>query len=1020
MRGRGRYSFRLSCGLIAAGCGLVPAGNLSAQDQKIFQRVHTAWKARDGAPQNINTLAQTADGILWLGTRDGLYGFDGLTFSLFQPVSGSMPRRNVQSLFATRDGDLWAWGRGIRAVRIREGVATAFDRVENAGFQSVGFIQQSSDRTIWAILNQTKLVRLGDDGIWHAVASPDAQQIGSFLIDSSDTQWLVADSLLYRRARSQEAFTSAGIAVYGPAKFEEAQDHTIWIAGYSPMGVKPLLPPGQPPEVGLKHIDQSGKRLANPVTKFDVTDVAAGLDGSLWVSHVDAGLQRLRDWEMKGTAGKDDDSPDAFEVSDGLTTTGYRALLRDRDGNIWSAGGRGLDRFQVATMAPVVPGAINGLWSFCLAPNGDVWLSLFDGYFAVMRQHRLIRLKDQTSTGSLLCSKDGSVLLRGNGGIATVHHDQVEILPLLSGHGNYGDRYHFTSMVVLPDGRLLAATIGATENGLWTYEGKTWKPFLPTSGIARIQALWEDTQDNLYLGSADGRIAVLEPASFNISSSESTGIGAIEGFSDTSYGILAFGENGVALHRGDRFQMLFFASPESASSVTGVAEDRGRNIWINGTRAIARIASGEMSAAASDPSHRIQLHEFREGEFRGSDHPTTLRNSAQIDSQGRVWLATANGVVYIDPEQVVRPLRIPTVKIRSIAADGHLLTDNRTFPPGTQTLNVHYAGIDLSNPAGVIYRYKLVGSDLKWQNVGSRTEAVYTHPRPGTYTFQVMASNGGETWSAPVESAAFTILPAFYQSWWFEALAIAGGGLLVWVGLAARVRYVGREIRMRAEERAAERIRIARELHDTLLQGVQGLLLSFHVAAEKVTDSHESKKALEKALATADRVILDARDRLNRLRSERVTSSEFEPSIEAFAADVGSATNIGFAMESTGNRRPLNPDILEELCYIAREAITNAFRHSSGSHIVFTLDYGRKWFRMECRDDGSGFGEDAPHQAEAKGHWGFRGMSERAEKIGGRFSYESWPDKGTAIRVVLPSRRAYLRVHLVRTLFRFD
>jgi signal transduction histidine kinase len=233
-------------------------------------------------------------------------------------------------------------------------------------------------------------------------------------------------------------------------------------------------------------------------------------------------------------------------------------------------------------------------------------------------------------------------------------------------------------------------------------------------------------------------------------------------------------------------------------------------------------------------------------------------------------------VIYIDPKHVEFASRVPTPSIRSIFADGRPLSANRNFPVGTQTISVHYFGLDLSDPRAVVYCYKLEGSDRNWQDAGNQTEANYTRLRSAKYVFRVMASEGGVVWSQPVDSEAFTILPAFYQTWWFEALAVLGGVLLLWTALSARLRHVSKAIRMRAEERATERIRIARELHDTLLQGVQGLLLRFHVAAEKVPASHESKQALEKALATADRVILDARDRLNRLRSEQVTSTEFE------------------------------------------------------------------------------------------------------------------------------------------------
>jgi signal transduction histidine kinase/ligand-binding sensor domain-containing protein len=1019
----GRHSIRPLYGLISAVLGLCAGSSdpLLAQDQKIFQMIHTAWTARDGAPQNINAMTQAADGTLWFGTRDGLYSFDGLTFSAFQPVSGSLPRGNVQFVFGTKNGDLWVAGRTMRAVRIRHGTAELFDRLENAKFDSLRSFQDSSDRTVWAILNDSILVRFGPDEVWHGVPeAPKSHEINSIFVDSSDTLWLCADGKLYRRPHGQREFTSTGVSVFGPAELEEAPDQTIWIGGYTQPGVKPKQSAGQPPDVGLKHIDASGKRLPNPRTKDDVNALAVDSDGALWVSHLEGGLQRLRAGERNGTAAEEEtDSPDLFGTSDGLTTTGFRHLLRDRDGNIWSTGGRGVDRFQHATMVGAVPSAINGIWSVCAAPQGDVWLSRFEGFFAVIRNHRLIRFKDQPGVAALLCEKNGKVLARaGDQGIAEVQNGRVKPLPLLPRRANYDGGYVLVCCVVLPDHRLLASAYGPAEDGLWAYANHAWKLFLPDSGFSKVRALWQDSHNELYLAQPGGKITVLEPSSYHVVSSEVGDISLIMGFSETSYGIFAFGANGVALRQNGAFRTLSFADPTFPMTVTGLVEDRAGNIWINGSRVIARISSSEISKAVSDRSHSIHVREFREGEYRGSDFPSTQRNSAQIDSQGRIWLPTSNGVIYIDPQYVDIPSRVPTLSIRSISADGRPPGANRSFPPETQTLNIHYFGLDLSNPKAVVYRYKLDGSDRTWQDAGDRTEAIYTHLRPAKYVFRVMASEGGAVWSQPVNSEAFTILPAFYQSWWFYALCVAAGVVLLWLGLTARVRYVSKAIRMRAEERATERIRIARELHDTLLQGVQGLSLSFHAAAGKVPDAHESKKALERALDIADRIILEGRDRLSRLRTDRLTSSEFEPSIRALADDLGSRFNVDFAMECAGGHKPLNPDILEEIYYIAREALTNAFRHSGASRIVFRFDYGKSDFSMECRDNGQGFDERELRQAESKGHWGFRGMCERAKKIGAKLSYETAPGDGVRVRLVLRASRAYLPTRSMQTLFR--
>jgi len=261
------------------------------------------------------------------------------------------------------------------------------------------------------------------------------------------------------------------------------------------------------------------------------------------------------------------------------------------------------------------------------------------------------------------------------------------------------------------------------------------------------------------------------------------------------------------------------------------------------------------------------------------------------------------------------------------------------------------------------------------------------------------------------------VLPAFYQTIWFTVLCVVSGVLLLWLGLTARVRYLTAAIRQRAEERADERIRIARDLHDTLLQGVQGLLLSFHAAASKVPAEHESKRALEKALARADQIILEGRNRVTRLRSEDLTDAELKSLIEGVATSLNSVSAVNFVIERTGGSDALQSHVADEVFCITREALTNSFRHSAASQIAVELDYQKCAFRMTCRDNGRGFDPEASLASPTNGHWGIRGMAERAERIGAKFCCTSAPEKGTEVSVAIPGRLAYARASRFRDLF---
>jgi signal transduction histidine kinase len=379
-------------------------------------------------------------------------------------------------------------------------------------------------------------------------------------------------------------------------------------------------------------------------------------------------------------------------------------------------------------------------------------------------------------------------------------------------------------------------------------------------------------------------------------------------------------------------------------------------------------------------------------------------STAGRDAQGNLWFATLSGVLHINPESPIYKSHLPILSIRSIAIDQRLLDARGIIEPRPQALNVQYFGVNLTAPETVIYRYRLDGLDDTWLNAGHRTEAIYAHLRPGTYTFRVAASNGTDAWTAPVSSIPFTVLPSFYQTAWFRLLCVFVGLVFLWFIFMARIRAISREIRARAEERADERIRVSRELHDTLLQGIQGLLLTFHVASEKLSADDDSKRMLEKALSTADRIIIDGRNRVNSLRSDHLTDAELIGSLENVGRDLRLDDEVQFRVTRSGIGASLHAHVADEIFSIAREALTNAFRHSAASHINLELTYGNRYFSMSCADDGRGFDS----QDEGKpGHWGLKGIFERADKLGGQLRCRSKPMQGTEIFFALPAYRAY-------------
>jgi signal transduction histidine kinase len=312
-------------------------------------------------------------------------------------------------------------------------------------------------------------------------------------------------------------------------------------------------------------------------------------------------------------------------------------------------------------------------------------------------------------------------------------------------------------------------------------------------------------------------------------------------------------------------------------------------------------------------------------------------------------------------------------------------------------------------------RYRLLGYDKEWHDGGSRVDAPYDHLGPGRYTFRVVARNNDGVWNEAGASLDFTIQPAFYQTAGFQLLYVLAGAILVWLLYRLRLRHVAGIIKQRAEARADERVRIARDLHDTLLQGIQGLMLHFHVAAQEFPEDGRPRAAMERALARADHIVAEGRDRVNRLRSDDFTYKNLIDAFEAIAADLSYEQQVRFALKIEGRLEDVASPVLNELHYIGREAISNAFRHSKASEIAVRITCGSKSVVLAVVDNGHGFDPVALEISPRAGHWGLRGMRERAEVIGARFECESTPNEGTEVLVTVPAHRAYRKSSPRRT-----
>ncbi len=973
--------------------------------ETIRQMVHTTWTGRNGAPQGISALAQKPDGRLWIGTVAGLYSYDGFSFTPFplpKTAAGSVLSRKVQSLFVARDGGLWVIGQGEGAVLVRNKASEDVGLFEgqHARFDS---LQQDAQGRIWAVVNDRFLAFCTQDHVWHLAPTPVAHPslISGIYIDSSDALWAVVDDHLYRRATGQTQFTSTGSIAEGGIHFAQAADRSIWLVGQAPKRYN-----GEIHGIDLRHLSAEGQPLTLPFVHSDVNAVLVSHDASLWVLESDIGPHGVRtpaltrhQWRQEAW------HTDRITSAQGLGDNDSHAMIEDADGSLWVGGERQLERFRPSALVPLTPGLVGSSWIFCANPHGGLWVGSGSSMLMRVIGERQRMVYGQDEPYKLFCRKDGSAWMLDARGLSLVRDSEIHRYPLLSGHGSYLDNWGFSDLLETRDHRVIVAEQGSTESRLWQLSHGRWQPFAPDLAGHPVHASFEDDDGTMYFGGLKNFVVAVNGQKVTRVPVKGGVLGSVSVLQKLRGQLFALGSEGIAVYRSGAFYRLIFAVPEDAEMSSGMVQTPEGDAWLNGRRGIVHVARSELEAAVDDPGHAIVSEEVHEGDFVGPSLSGLTSSSVVRDTNDTLWFSTLNGIVSLNPTASSLPVQAPALHIESDDADGQPFPDGASLPPHIATLRIRYLGLNLTKPEEVTYSYQLQGLDHGWQNVGHRTEAVYTSLKPGRYRFLVKASYGDSRWTEAI-ALNLRVRPTFYQTWCFVLLCAIFVLLLFTLVLQVRVRLLANTLRERAEQRADERIRIARDLHDTLLQGMQGLLLSFHVAAKSTPEHSPTRDLLERAMVSADRLLLEGRNRVSGLRdADHSGRIDLLTSLRRAGQELSTGDQEVLYATSDGDPRPLQSSAAEELYFLGREALTNAFRHSGATKIDIVLQYAPQSFKLLCIDNGSGFRADEPFLDGS--HWGIQGMKERAQRRGGKLTIESTLGAGTRVVASFPAREIY-------------
>lgn len=729
-------------------------------------------------------------------------------------------------------------------------------------------------------------------------------------------------------------------------------------------------------------------------------------EGDLWIGRTDRGLLRFHH-------GKTDE----FARTDGLSGESVSSLFEDREGNIWIATSDGLDRFRDVAVAKLsVKQGLPIDAVFVLAPkDGGVWLGTRNELY-------------NWNSPRLSVLRKGDVLPAA--AIDSVFQDRTGEI-WISTHNAVGKFEHgrFVPVAGTPRG-LVFAMSDDNAGRLWISTDRNLLHVLGRNAVEPISwtrlghddwamaMLPDHIRGGIWLGFWKGGIVYFRDGQVHESYAEADGLGRglVGGLElDDDGALWAATEGGLSHIKDGRITTLTPKNGLPCDTVHWMIEDDDHFSWLYMSCGLVRVARKELSAWIADPTHIV-----RNTLFDGSDGVRLLSqrrsgNSPQVSraTDGRLWFVSGGGISIIDPRAIPVNKLPPPVHIEQIVSDHEVRWQNSSgaagsdlrLPALSRDVQIDYTALSLTVPDKVRFKYKLDGYDHGWQDAGNRRQAFYTSLPPRNYHFRVIASNNSGLWNETGDTLDFAVAPAYYQMRWFQTACGMLFLTLLWGLYRYRVHQMAQNFNVRLEERVIERTRIARELHDTLLQSVQGLMLRLQVVDDLLPEG-KAKDQLDQTLQRADQAIAEGRTAVYDLRSLTTATNDLAEAVKVLGEDLATSGSSTFRLEVEGAPRDLHPIIRDEIYRIAREGLRNAFRHAEAAHIETELTYGERAIRARIRDDGKGIPPEVLDEGR-RGHYGLCGMRERAKQIGGKLNIWSGPGAGTEIELSIAGSIAY-------------
>jgi signal transduction histidine kinase/ligand-binding sensor domain-containing protein len=936
-----------------------------------------------------------------------MYRFDGIRFVPWTLPVDDRTIDHIVSVHGDHSGGLWAVAEH-EVFHLKGGVVTSHFLLE--GQYRTGNISEDPDGSLWMLQAgfnlQAPLCHITDHevkcfGESDGILLPTGGQ--ALLADGKGGFWLGGQrAVVHWNAGVSEVYpiealkTNSGDGVNALALDSNG---SLWIG---------LLPQG--PGLGLGRLEKGVfKSFVTPGfdgSKLGVFALTLDRDGSLWVGTQGNGLFRICR-----------DVVEHYGRAEGLSSDFVNDLFADREGILWVTTTNGIDSFhdpRVATFSTSEGLGSEGAVGVLASRDGTVWVA---------------------NAGSLDEIKNGTVTsIRSGHGLPG---DQVSyMLEDRAGNlwiGVYDGLYVFKNgrfrRISEPDHQPLGLILGMAED----VDGNIWavcsgvsrklirirdfqvREQFPTSQVP-MGLIAPDPHGGIWIGPRmrNGKLVLFRDS---VQKEFPTGSAA----SLTNHlivqadgSVMASFDDGLVGLRQGKAQRITTKNGLPCNAVYSFIEDKQRSWWLLTECGIVELPDSELQRWWANPEAVVQarLYDALDGARPGR---YGIR-SADVSPDGRVWFATGLVVQMVDPTRDWQAALPASTYIESVIIDRKKLAaiDNLKLAPHPRDLQIDYTSPTLTIPQKVKFRYRLDGYDHDWHDVGTRRQAFYTALPPGKYSFRVVACNSDGIWNDSAAKLDFFVAPAYYQTNWFRALCVAAFLALLWALYQLRLRQLAWQFDTRLEERVGERTRIARDLHDTLLQSFHGVMLHFQTGINQLPEhpgearTAEARKTLEKAMDQAEHAIVEGREAIQGLRSSVVETNDLALAMRTLGEELAAnANSVAFQVHVEGASRDLHPILRDEVYRITGEGIRNAFRHAEAKRIEVEIHYDDRRLRVRVRDDGKGIDLKLLSDDGREGHFGLRGMRERAKLIGGKLTVWSELDAGTEVDLRIPAARAY-------------